>query len=256
MCLITFSYQTDAEYPFVLLANRDESFSRPSLPIHEWAAPTSIIGGRDLEKGGAWLAFSKSGKFAALTNYPFTGRQVDAPISRGRLITDYLDSDIGPMDYVDLLQAQKDNYDGFHLLLGYIHPSIELIMYNNIDNHITSYAPGVHAISNTYDDLSAYRKSQSMVEIVKAMQDEIDLNRLITIFQNTDENPHLRSFPNILTLDQAKKASAIFVKSEGDFGTVSTTAIVLNKLGQLSMKEVGYSKNMTNKSNEIKYNFN
>lgn len=86
----------------------------------------------------------------------------------------------------------------------------------------------------------AYRKSQSMVEIVKAMQDEIDLNRLITIFQNTDENPHLRSFPNILTLDQAKKASAIFVKSEGDFGTVSTTAIVLNKLGQLSMKEVGY----------------
>ena len=255
MCLITFSYQTDTEYPFVMIANRDELFSRPSLPIHEWDNPKDIIGGRDLKQSGTWLAFSKKGKFAALTNYPFVDRQVENPISRGLLISEYLDSDITAGDYLTRIRDQKDRYEGFHLLLGRIHPQLELEMYNNVDDQIINYEIGIHTISNTYDELSAHRKNQSVEDLTQLMQGKFDLNQMISNFQNTDENPHLTYFPSFLTLDQAKKASAIFVKGEGDFGTVSTTAIVLDKYDQLTMKEVRYTKDLEEASTEIKYNF-
>ena len=112
MCLITFSIQTDTEYPFVLTANRDEAYSRASLPIHEWEESANIIGGRDLKQGGTWLAFSKAGKFAALTNYPFVDRQVADPISRGFLIMDYLDSEISASDYVSNLRYHREQFEG------------------------------------------------------------------------------------------------------------------------------------------------
>lgn len=255
MCLITFSIQTDAECPFVLTANRDEAYSRASLPIHEWEEPADIIGGRDLKQGGTWLAFSKSGKFAALTNYPIVDRQVADPISRGFLITDYLDTEISAMDYVSSLRYHRDQFEGYHLLVGRIHPKIELIMYNNVDDRLTNYAPGIHSISNTYDDLSAYRKSQSVKDLTHLMQGEINLNQMLKNFQNTESNPHLTDFPSFLTPDQAKKASAIFVEGQGDFGTVSTTAIILDKSGQLSMKEVRYTKELVQEEIEIIYNF-
>ena len=256
MCLITFSYQTDTEYPFVMIANRDELFSRPSLPIHEWDNPKDIIGGRDLKQSGTWLAFSKKGKFAALTNYPFIDRNVEDPISRGLLINDYLNSDIATMEFIGTLRTKKDLYEGFHLLLGNIYPNIELKMYNNVDDQLTSYEPGFHTISNTYDDLSAYRKCQSIKELSTLLQDKVNLDKMITSFQNKQSNPNLVDFPSHLTLEQAKKASAIFVEREGEFGTVSTTAIAMNKTGHLIIKEVRYLKNKTNESTEIKYNFN
>ena len=129
-------------------------------------------------------------------------------------------------------------------------------MYNNVDDSLTNYAASIHSISNTYDDLSAYRKSQSVKDLMHLMQGEIDLNKMLKNFQNTEANPHLTDFPSFLTLDQAKKASGIFIEGQGDFGTVSTTAIALDKSGHLIIKEVRYLKNKTNETTEIKYNLN
>lgn len=255
MCLITFALDPDGEYPLTLIANRDEAYSRPASPIHEWTNPKGIIGGRDMKAGGTWLAFNQAGKFAALTNYPFANHQVENPISRGQLITDYLTSDIDAKTYMQALQDQRHHYEGYHLMLGTIYPSIDLYMYNNVDDIITDYQAGIHTISNTYDDLSAYRKSRSIKDLKQLMQDEIDLNKMIASFQNTDPNPNLTDIPSFLTIEQAQTASAIFVEGEGDFGTVSTTALVMNKMGQLTMKEVRYPKNKMNETTEIKYNF-
>lgn len=128
-------------------------------------------------------------------------------------------------------------------------------MYNNVDDSLTNYAAGIHSISNTYDDLSAYRKSQSVKDLTHLMQGEIDLDKMLKNFQNTEANPHLTDFPSFLTLDQAKKASGIFIEGQGDFGTVSTTAIALDKSGQLSMKEVRYTRELGQEETEIIYNF-
>ena len=79
MCLIVFDWNPTRRsyYPsFVVAANRDEVYDRPSQIAHFWKdkKPTIIYGGRDLLMGGTWLACSTtttsgSGRFAAVTNY-------------------------------------------------------------------------------------------------------------------------------------------------------------------------------------------
>ena len=72
MCLVTFAVGADPRYPFVLIANRDERYQRPSAAMHFWDEQQNLLAGKDLEHGGTWLGLTRSGRFATLTNHPFT----------------------------------------------------------------------------------------------------------------------------------------------------------------------------------------
>jgi len=69
MCIIFFSYEVSPRYRLILGSNRDELKNRPALNAHFWLDHSHILGGRDDVQKGTWLAFSKHGKFAALTNF-------------------------------------------------------------------------------------------------------------------------------------------------------------------------------------------
>ena len=69
MCLILIAYQTHPKYPLILLANRDEFYSRPTAQASFWSEDPEILGGKDLQAGGTWMGINKSGNIAALTNY-------------------------------------------------------------------------------------------------------------------------------------------------------------------------------------------
>ncbi|KAK1084310.1 hypothetical protein LTR48_005567 [Friedmanniomyces endolithicus] len=59
-------------YPFILLNNRDEFLSRPTARAHWWDPPNQhVLGGRDLQREirGTWLAITKDGRIANLTNF-------------------------------------------------------------------------------------------------------------------------------------------------------------------------------------------
>ena len=56
MCLMVIALGQHAAFPFVLAGNRDEFHARPTLAAHHWDDLPGVIGGRDLEKGGTWLA--------------------------------------------------------------------------------------------------------------------------------------------------------------------------------------------------------
>jgi uncharacterized protein with NRDE domain len=66
MCIMCLAVGVHPTYPFILLFNRDESFTREASVVREW---NDGIYGKDLVNGGTWLAFGKTGKFAALTNF-------------------------------------------------------------------------------------------------------------------------------------------------------------------------------------------
>ena len=68
MCLILLAQKPSNEFKFVMASNRDEFYSRPTLPIHWWTNIDGLLAGKDLEQGGTWMAISKKGKFAAVTN--------------------------------------------------------------------------------------------------------------------------------------------------------------------------------------------
>ncbi|XJS11330.1 NRDE family protein [Aerococcaceae bacterium WGS1372] len=239
MCLITFRYDQDSEYPFVLIANRDESYQRESLAIHRWEDKPTIIGGRDLKAGGTWLAMNDEGKFAAITNQPFTQHEPVELTSRGILITDYLSSDLTPVAYAEHLRKQRFHYEGYQLLFGTVD---NLYVYNNVSDSFIDLDQQLYSISNTQDDLSSYRQEKSERQLMELLTQTnvLNIDVLIHLFQDQEVNPNFKNYPRQLNKEYARAASSIFIQRDDVFGTVSTTAILINRQGEVKMKEVKY----------------
>ena len=65
MCSIVVLRQSDSEWPIIIGANRDEMIERKSLPPdRHWSEQNHIIGGKDIEAGGTWLAVNDYGLVA------------------------------------------------------------------------------------------------------------------------------------------------------------------------------------------------
>ena len=81
MCLILFAWRAHPEYRLVLAANRDEFHARPTDASDFWAAHPELLAGKDLQQGGTWMGVTRSGRFAAVTNYRDPSRSAAAPRS-------------------------------------------------------------------------------------------------------------------------------------------------------------------------------
>lgn len=118
MCLVGIAWQSHARYPLVIAGNRDELHARPSAPA-DWWPDGRICGGRDLVGGGSWLALSRSGRFAVVTNQPDRPPPPGQPPSRGALVHDWVAgaSDL-PEGYLRRVTQAADRYAGFTLVVG------------------------------------------------------------------------------------------------------------------------------------------
>jgi uncharacterized protein with NRDE domain len=116
VCLIAIAIRAAPHLPIVIAANRDELYDRPTRPLHAWDDDPNIIGGRDLRAGGSWLAVTRDGRFAAVTNILGNDGPAD-PRSRGGLVGDFVRSRIVPLAYAESIRAEE--YAGFHLIAGH-----------------------------------------------------------------------------------------------------------------------------------------
>ena len=86
MCLLVVAWHTDARYPLIVGANRDEVLERPAIPLTVLGeAGPRILGGRDELAGGTWLAVNEHGVVAGLTNQPSADGRDPTKRSRGEL---------------------------------------------------------------------------------------------------------------------------------------------------------------------------
>ena len=116
MCLAAFAVDACEAFPLVVAANRDESHSRPTAAAKWWAQHADVLGGQDLEAGGSWLAVDRRGRLAAVTNRP-APRGDSFAGSRGRLVSDYLDSGHSPEAFCTARAAEPVRYGPYNLLL-------------------------------------------------------------------------------------------------------------------------------------------
>ncbi|GBC64018.1 hypothetical protein DENIS_5018 [Desulfonema ishimotonii] len=147
MCLILFSYKTHSRYRLILAANRDEFHNRPTAPLSFWKDAPALLAGRDLQGGGTWMGVTRSGRFAALTNYrdPASQRE-DAP-SRGALVSDFLTGNMRPDEYLEAVCRVGQQYNGFNLLVGDMG---NLCYYSNRLKEIRWITPGTYGLSNRF----------------------------------------------------------------------------------------------------------
>ena len=124
-----------------MVANRDEYHERPTTNLHWWNGD-KILAGKDDLAGGTWLGFSKYGRFAALTNFK-ENTSKKYKLSRGLLITDFLESNESAKSYLEGLNGQ--DYAGFNLIVG---DKNGLFYYCNRSEGIYLLPEGVHALGN------------------------------------------------------------------------------------------------------------
>ena len=148
MCLIVLAWRAHPSYPLIVAANRDEFHARPAEPAAFWSDRPAILAGRDLEARGTWMGVSRSGKFAAVTNYR-GAKESRAPHSRGALVSRFLENQPPPDEYVAALLNGANLYSGFNLLVS---DAAELWWVSNRDGAPRRLEPGIYGVANTLLD--------------------------------------------------------------------------------------------------------
>ncbi|WP_347550213.1 NRDE family protein [Pseudalkalibacillus hwajinpoensis] len=234
MCLIAVALHAHENYPFVLIANRDEFYERPTKQAHFWEDIPELLAGRDLKSMGTWLGVTKKGKIAALTNYREPAEDTKEK-SRGELTADFLKSEQSAETYLTKVGNKGDEYNGFNLLVGKFN---ELYYYSNRQNEIISMDDGVHAVSN-----HLMNTSWPKVDFIKeglshylSHHEEFDINELLQLLKRAEPAPD-DQLPNTgVPLEWERMLSPIFISSKL-YGTRTQTVITISKEGNVTFAE-------------------
>ena len=119
MCLIALAIGQHPRYPLVIAANRDEYLQRPAAPLDWWQpaqAAAPVLGGRDLQAGGTWMALGANGRIAMLTNVRDPSRARTATPSRGGIVPDWISEPVEPSAFWQDIAHRGHN--PFNLLAG------------------------------------------------------------------------------------------------------------------------------------------
>jgi uncharacterized protein with NRDE domain len=237
MCLIAIALHHHHDYPLVVAANRDEFYERPTAPLAFWEDHPQILGGRDLQSKGTWLAVNTAGRIAAVTNYraPETLHQKPGGPSRGRLVTDFLTSSTPPADYLEEVRAARERYNGFNLLVGNIH---ELWWYANPADAMEKLSPGIHGLSNHLLNTPWPKvdKSKARLSEILAGSGPVWPERIFEMLAD-QQRPRDRDLPRTgIALEWERTLSPIFIQSPG-YGTRSSSIILVDTQGKLIFME-------------------
>ncbi len=222
MCLIAVSIRT-GRFPLVIAANRDEDYERPTLPAAFWSAPPDILGGRDALHGGSWLAVTRNGRFAAVTNLRGSGPD-PRKRSRGELVSGFVRGEVEPLEYVNDVASHADEYAGFHLLAGIRDDVVQL------SGVVTPLTNGIHALSNAPAGQRWPKVAIAEAEMT-AMAAITDAPQLIDAILDFLSAPRGTNRPE----------SEVFVKGER-YGTRSSTAIVITADSRVHFAEQSFSR--------------
>ena len=144
MCLIVLAWRAHPRFPLIVAANRDEFHARKAAPAAFWSDQPQILGGRDLQAMGTWMGVSRSGRFAAVTNYR-GAREPTAAHSRGALVTEFLTNGASPATYMADVASRAASYSGFNLLAS---DRNELWWMSNRDGSPRRLERGYYALGN------------------------------------------------------------------------------------------------------------
>ncbi|KAL2538462.1 hypothetical protein Fot_19853 [Forsythia ovata] len=245
MCISVFIWNSHPLYPLLLLLNRDEYHSRPTLPLGWWE-DGEILGGRDGEAGGTWLACTKNGRLAFVTNVRELKSNFQAK-SRGDLPVRFLKSKNSPKEFAEELVGEADHYQGFNLIVADLCSMTMLYITNRPKDDglsVIEVSPGIHVLSNAKLD-TPWPKAQRLQYSFKDLLDEngeaeISIEEMVANLMRDVTKDDISKLPHIYPSEFEYPLSAIFVEADtpmGLYGTRSTSAVVLRTSGDVSFYE-------------------
>jgi len=252
MCLIVFALGAHPRYRFVLAANRDEFYARPTAPAAIWKDAPEVLAGRDLAAGGTWLGLTTNGRFAAVTNY----RDPSAPTgakSRGSLTKNFLTGEATAREFLRQIEREKLNYSGFNLLVGDFGTSENgLFYFSNRGEKPKKLASGIYGLSNHLLDTAWHKVEQTKAGFTEILQnnDEISPAELLAILANRRHAPDEKLPETGVGLERERILSPAFIETSG-YGTRSSTVLLIERDGRVQFTEKTFVGNI----DELKYEF-
>ncbi|MFT5447291.1 MAG: hypothetical protein ACI9DC_002466 [Gammaproteobacteria bacterium] len=234
MCLIYIAHRIDPRYRLVVAANRDEFHARETLPANWWEDAPGVLAGRDLRAGGTWMGVSRSGRFAALTNFrdPLTHR--DDAHSRGFLVSNFLKSTMGAMTYLEDVADEAGRYNGFSLL---VHDGDALCFYSNRDGVPSSVAAGVHGLSNHLLDTPWPKVEEGKLDMLTVLsQGEPSPARFLSLLDQRQAVDDARLPDTGIGRERERERSSRFIQN-ARYGTRCSTVITFSHEGEVRFRE-------------------
>lgn len=227
MCLILLALQKHPNYKLILAANRDEYYERHSEPPHFWEDAPHLLAGRDLVAGGTWLGITRNGRIAAVTNYRDPASVKPNAPSRGKLVSDFLASDLDPLSYLDLIRPEKDRHNGFNLILGRLH---RITWYSNRSDKVAPLSPGVYGLSNHLLDTPWPKvvRAKALFEEILSYGKDLSVESFFRLLKDQTVAPDDTLPRTGVPLEWERILSPIFITSP-NYGTRSSTVILIDK---------------------------
>jgi uncharacterized protein with NRDE domain len=257
MCLILFAWKSHPDYPLVVAANRDEFYERDTEGVSWWPEYPHVLAGRDradvLGSPGTWLGFTKTGKFAALTNVRAPSEKNPDSRTRGELSLMYLSGKERPTNFIQENVKRFQNYNGFNLLMADLsNPenaemhwvSNRMMMGQNIrPRKVFPHQPldaGVYGLSNAMLDTPWPKVNHRVAAFAQTLaMDSGQLKNADHYLKLLADTHHAsdHELPNTgVSREWEKALSPAFIKTD-TYGTRSSTVLRVRKDGQFEMVE-------------------
>jgi uncharacterized protein with NRDE domain len=232
MCLILIAWQGHSQYPCVIAANRDEFFSRPAQTARWWRDDARILAGRDLLGGGTWLGVTRSGRFAALTNYRGAERRVDAP-SRGALVSDILRSRDSTQDILRYLHDVADQFSAFNVIFS---DGERLAIYESMSAAGRELGAGIYGLSNHLLDTPWPKVENAKSALSAALAELPDTRAALELLRDDKPAPDHRLPRTGVSLEWERLLSSAFIRA-ADYGTRCSTLFRVDRSGTAAFDE-------------------
>ena len=219
MCLLIVLHQVYDETPLIVAANRDEFLSRPADPmiVHQKEDPR-ILGGKDLQAGGTWLAVNEKGLFAGLTNQPLPSANPGKK-SRGQLplaLAGFGNAEQAVSEFCQNFRTQ--DFNPCRLLVGDRQNLYYIDMTHGRWPKSEKLGPGLHILENC----ALEEKSPKSLQVKNLVGDvqKMSPNNVMARLQATLENHELCG-------DDKRPTSSACVH-HGNYGTRTSVLVVVH----------------------------
>ena len=240
MCLINLHYGEHPTYKLVVAANRDESYDRPTAQADFWEENPDLLAGRDLVHNGTWLGITKSGRFAALTNYRDPAEFGIEKKSRGDIVKDFLMANIDPVEFLEIARKNKDEYAGFNLIVG---NADGLYYFSNKQAEIKEIPMGTHSLSNEYLNTPwpKVTKGKARLQDYVRQHEVMETDALFDILHDTEMASDELLPDTGVGVDLERKLSSLFIKTP-NYGTRCSTVVLVGHDDSITFVERTFSK--------------
>ena len=193
------------------------------------------------------MGVSRSGRFAALTNYRDPTRHVPGAPSRGALVRDCLTTSSATSPALEHIATVSAGYAGFNLLVS---DGDTLGIHESTTGAVRTLAPGIYGLSNHLLDTpwpKVKRARANFAEAIRHLPD--DTQALALLCDPTPaEEAHLPSTG--VSPEWERWLSAAFIRAPG-YGTRCSTLITRHRDGRMRLAEWTWSDDATCRSRAV-----